>query len=341
MSMNKVRGILLVIVLYLCFILTGCGETGYLTNETSELQKEFTEAMQESVNKGSELQLELDLEEADSLMQNAENKAKNNLDNWIGKYVFEEAYSEEDSAFMFMNYDVDIYKEKDQYYADVVVNGQMTAINLTAKLYGNEEWISLVIAEYNPEHITGLSEMENTVLFSLRKKGGELYTYWGVLEPLSEKLPFSGIYFKMVTEEVIQTENAGDMNRLENWIGEYTFSEELSAEVQELRNYDITIYEENGQYYADLRITGGDTGIDVNTHIYGNEEWISLVLAEYNPEHELGLEEMESGVLLSLRKQGENIYTYWGGRPVTKLLSDDCFVYYDSNHFFKQSQDER
>ena len=339
--MNKVRGVLFIMVLSLCLTLTGCGKTGYLTNETSELQKEFTEAMQESVNNGPELQLELDLEEADNLMQNVENEAKDNLDNWIGKYVFEEAYSEEDCAFMFMDYDIDIYKEKNQYYADVVVNGQMTAINLTAKLYGNEEWISLVIAEYNPEHITGLSEMENTVLLSLRKQGGELYTYWGVLEPLSEKLPFSGIYFEKVTEEVIQTENAGEMDRLEDWIGEYTFSEKLSEEPQELRNYDITIYEENGQYYADLKITGGDTGIDIKTHIYGNEEWISLVLAEYNPGHESGLEEMENGVLLSLRKQGEDIYTYWGGRPVTKLLSEDRFVYYESNHFFKKLHDGR
>ena len=83
MSMNKEIGVLFVIVLYLCFILTGCGETGYLTNERLELQKEFTEAMQESLNKGAELQLELDSEEADSLMQNAENEAKDNLDNSI------------------------------------------------------------------------------------------------------------------------------------------------------------------------------------------------------------------------------------------------------------------
>lgn len=339
--MNKVRGVPFVIVLSLCLTLTGCGETGYLTYETSELQREFTEAMQELGNKGPELQFELDSEEADRLMQNTENEAKDNLDNWIGKYVFGESYSEEDSAYMFMDYDIDIYKEKDQYYADVVVNGQMTAINLTANVYGNEEWISLVIAEYNPEHITGLSEMENTVLLSLRNQGGELYTYWGVLEPLSDKLPYSGMYFEKVSEEVIQTENAGEMNRLEDWIGEYTFSEELSAAAQELRNYDITIYEENGQYYADLRITGGDIGIDVKTHIYGNEEWVSLVLSEYNPGHKLGLEEMENGVLLSMRKQGEDIYTYWGGWPVTELLSDNRFVYYDSNQFFEKLYDER
>ncbi|MBD5097767.1 MAG: hypothetical protein HDT40_12400, partial [Lachnospiraceae bacterium] len=114
----------------------------------------------------------------------------------------------------------------------------------------------------------------------------------------------------------------------------YTFSEKLSETTEDLRDYDITIYEENGQYYGDLRISGENIDIDVKAQIYGNDEWISLVLMEYNSEHESGLEDMENCVLLSLRSQGEEIYTYWGGKPVTNLLNDDPFVYYDSNLFF-------
>ena len=324
----------------MCFILTGCGETGYLANGTSELQEESTEPMQESVNKTSES----NSEETDSLMQNTENEVKDNLDNWIGRYTFEEVYNEEGYAPMFMDYDIDIYKKNNQYYADVVVNGHMTGINLKAKLYGNDEWISLVIEEYNPEHVTGLSEMENTVLLSLRRQGEDIYTYWGVMESLLLKNRVSGIYLEKVTEEAIQMESAGERNRLEDWIGSYTFSEEFSEETEELRNYDIRIYEENGQYYADLRISGRDIGIDVKAQIYGNNEWVSLVLAGYNPGHESGLEEMENGVLLSLRKQGEDIYTYWGGRDVTKLLNDDDYgylVYYDTVQFFEKVVDER
>lgn len=341
MSMNKVRGILFIIILYLCFILTGCGETDYLTNETSELQKEFTESMQESVNKESELQLEFELEEADGLMQNTENEGKDNLDNWIGKYAFDEVYNEEGYAPMFMKYDIDIYKENNQYYADVVVNGHMTGINLKAKLYGNNEWISLVIEEYYPEHVTGLSNMENTVLLSLGRQGEDIYTYWGVLSALNENLPCSGIYFEKVTEEPFnQTENFGERNELEEWIGSYTFAEESAKQTEGLRNYDITIYEEDRQYYADLSISGKDIGVDVKTQIYGNDEWISLVLTGYNTWHESGLEEMGNGVLLSLRKQGEDICTYWGGWDVTKLLNDyDYFTYYDSVHFFKRIAD--
>ena len=319
--MNEVSTFLFVIVSSLCFILTGCGKTD-LSNETTELESKV-----------------------DCLMQNTENEAKNNLDNWIGRYAFEEVYNEEGYASMFMDYDINIYKENNQYYADVVVNGQMTGINLKARLYGNDEWISLVIEEYNPEHVTGLSKMENTVLLSLERQGEDIYTYWGVLHPLAEDLPSSGIYFEKVTEEAtVQMGDSKERNGLEGWIGKYAYSEELSEYTEELRNYDIMIYEEDGQYYADLRISGGDIEIDVKAKPCGNDEWISLVLTGYNPEHESGLEEMENGVLLSLRKQGEDIYTYWGGRDVTELLNDNgygYFVYYDSVQFFKKIEDEK
>lgn len=317
--MNGVRVFFL--LLYLLCVLSGCGKTD-LSNGTSEFESEV-----------------------DCLMQNTENAAKNNLDNWIGRYAFEEVYNEEGYASMFMDYDINIYKENNQYYADVVVNGQMTGINLKARLYGSNAWISLVIEEYNPEHVTGLSKMENTVLLSLERRGEDIYTYWGVLYPLAEELPSSGIYFEKVTEEeTVQMGDAQERNGLEDWIGKYAFSEVLSESTEELRDYDITIYEENGQYYADLRISGGDIEIDVKAKPCGNDEWISLVLTGYNSGHESGLEEMENGVLLSLRKQGDDIYTYWGGRDVTELLNDNGYgylVYYDSVQFFEKIEEEK
>ena len=163
--MNKVSVFLFVLVSSLSFILTGCGKTD-LSDETSEQDSETT-----------------------CLVQNTEAEAKNNLDNWIGQYAFDEAYSEEGYAPMFMDYDINIYKENDQYYADVVVNGQMTGINLKARLYGSDEWISLVLIGYNPGHKSGLETMENGVLLSLRKQGEDIYTYWGgrdVTELLSD-----------------------------------------------------------------------------------------------------------------------------------------------------------
>lgn len=104
--------------------------------------------------------------------------------------------------------------------------------------------------------------------------------------------------------------------------------------------YDIVAYEENGQYYADLIITGPDTEINVKTQLYGDDQWVSLVLVGYNPEHKSGLEEMENEVLLSLRKEGENIYTYWGRSEMTQLLLNNYTTYYHSNQYFKIAEED-
>lgn len=130
-----------------------------------------------------------------------------NLDSWIGTYTFDEVYAEEGYAPMFMDYDVKIYKEDEQYYADVVINGHMTAIDVKAQVYGDDEWISLVLREYNSDHITGLSYMENTIMFSMRREEEQIYTYWGVLTPLLLENSESGkIYFEKIVDAPIQNE---------------------------------------------------------------------------------------------------------------------------------------
>ena len=82
--MKIIKRTLLGIALTMCFVLTGCGDADNLTE--------------------------------DVLLQDIENEEKVNLDNWIGKYTFTEAYNEDGDAPMVMCYDIDIYKEGNQYY---------------------------------------------------------------------------------------------------------------------------------------------------------------------------------------------------------------------------------
>lgn len=119
-------------------------------------------------------------------MQDAEQEAKDDLDGWIGEYTFFEQYEHDDLAPQCWVYDINIYKENGQCYANVVVNGHMIGVNVKAQVYGDEEWISLVLMEYNPDHVMGLSEMKNNVILSLRKEEEDIYTYWGILTPLGE-----------------------------------------------------------------------------------------------------------------------------------------------------------
>lgn len=299
-----------------------------------------------------------DTEEADSLVQDTEHEEKSNLDGWIGEYTFSEYYEHGDLAPQFWGYDIDIYKENGQYYADVAVDGHMIGFHAKAQVYGDEEWISLVLMEYKPDHVMGLSEMENNVILSLRKEEENLYTYWGILTPLWEAeggVSESGGSYLQRTEESDSTEEnetADDMAQnmsgedvtdiadLSGWVGEYAYSEGSGKGEMD---YDLIIYEENGQYYGDVVMNGNDNTIDVKVRVYGDEEWISLVLAGYNPGHVSGLEGMENSVLFSLRKQGKDIYTYWGEEDVViNLIEGDTVhydtVYYKSNQYFEKAE---
>lgn len=322
-------------------LLTGCSgnaadtvgttENSFAVNgtESNTNVSENTGASNESAISNSEI---AETETTEEILEDDEN-IKDDMDSWLGRYEFEEWVNEEGSAPMFMAYDINIYKENNQYYADVEVNGQMTGINLRAKLYGNNEWVSLVINEYYPEHVTGLSRMENSVFISLRRQGDEVLTYWGTMIPLIIENEESGnVYLERKTEENIQNENTGEMDGLENWIGEYAFEE--SNEENEKMFYHLTVYEENGEYYADFVITGQETEINVKTQLYGDEQWASFILAENNSELNIGLDEAENEVLFSLRKQGEHIYTYWGIRELTKLMLNDSYLRYYLTHYY-------
>lgn len=353
--MNKRRINVFVAILCLSVIQMGCVKTldetteSRYDGETEEIieigydgtTKEVTETEHNETREEipEEITETEDNEITEEVIEDSET-IENDMESWIGKYQFDECFDRDDAPPMFMTYEIEIYKENEQYYADIEVNGHMTGINLRAKLYGNEKWISLVIEEYYPEHIIGCSNMENNVFLSFRKQGEDIYTYWGIMTPLGEEHAVSGrVYFEKEAEgESIQTENVGDTDELEDWIGEYVFSESF-AESFENMFYDVIVYEENEQYYADLIITGSNTEINVKTQLYGDDQWVSLVLVGYNPEHKSGLEDMENEVLLSLRKQGENIYTYWGLSEMTRLLLNNYTTYYHSNQYFSKVEE--
>lgn len=111
-------------------------------------------------------------------------------------------------------------------------------------------------------------------------------------------------------------------NDLDSWIGVYEFSE--SANEPEgpfmIMNYEIKIYKEE-YYYADIIIDGQTTLARAKAEIYGNEEWISLTFLEYLPENIIGIYAKKNDVLISFRKDNQEIYTYWG--KIEPMLYDN------------------
>lgn len=123
--------------------------------------------------------------------------ASNNLDSWIGTYVYyEEAI--EDPLVKYLNpIEVEIYKEDGEYLAKITEDGQVTN-RILAKVYGNEEWVSFVFLDYLPDNIY-YKNKKNLVLLSFRNDNGKIYPYWGEIIPKVEESEDSGeIYFEKV-----------------------------------------------------------------------------------------------------------------------------------------------
>ena len=121
-----------------------------------------------------------------------------------------------------------------------------------------------------------------------------------------------GIDYEIKTEIISM---AQDDSNLETWVGEYEFFEgyfDPTFNHPPLNmSYHIQIYENEGSYYADLEISGHMTYTKIRAGVYGDEECINLVFLEYLPEN-MGNEIYDDCELLSFRKDGEDIYTYWG-----------------------------
>ena len=96
-----------------------------------------------------------------------------------------------------MDYEIEIYKENDNYYAEIAMDGQTTLVRAKAKVDGEEEFISLRFLKYLPDHGVGLCSEINDVLISFKKENGDIYTYWGEIGPMLYINDESGnVYFE-------------------------------------------------------------------------------------------------------------------------------------------------
>lgn len=114
------------------------------------------------------------------------------MESWIGEYSFSEAFSEEGAAPLVMQYNITIYKEGNQLYADVQMVGQTIMFCAKAEVVGNDKWVSLIFLDYLPENMLTHESYKNSVLISLKRNEGNIYTYWGKIQPMLYENMMSG-----------------------------------------------------------------------------------------------------------------------------------------------------
>ncbi len=97
-----------------------------------------------------------------------------------------------------MEYNINVSKEDDEYYANINIDGFQTNKRIKAKVLSNQDGINLVFDTYLSDS-TGEDLNKGDVLLDLYKVDSEIYTNWGKIEPiLPEKQTPGKVYFEKV-----------------------------------------------------------------------------------------------------------------------------------------------
>ncbi len=120
-------------------------------------------------------------------------KDPSTLQSWIGNYTFSEYASPDQNMF----YTISIFKDLNDYYAKISIDGFQTILRLQAKVIGDEKSIKLVFNEYLPDNQFEPYN-EGDILLSFEKGDSEIYTTWGEIQPMLESNNKSSeVYFKI------------------------------------------------------------------------------------------------------------------------------------------------
>lgn len=99
---------------------------------------------------------------------------------------------------------------------------------------------------------------------------------------------------------------------LDSWLGIYSFFEHYEdADTIMNMQYNIEICKEEGRYYAYYYQCGHNFYLNNKAIVYGNNEWISIIFNESLDEQSY-YNWVQDEVILSLRVDGDKLYTYWG-----------------------------
>ena len=132
----------------------------------------------------------LSVDSSSSIGQTSSND--DSLNTWIGEYGFEEFETDDiNGQPLMMGYKIAIFKEKEDYYVIIYIDGFQTKQRMIAKVIRDNETIKLVFEMYLPDNIHEPYK-KGDVLLSLKKERSEIYTYWGKLTPMLIKNNASG-----------------------------------------------------------------------------------------------------------------------------------------------------
>jgi len=119
---------------------------------------------------------------------------------WIGLYSFNEFAESPIGSNLTMIYQIFIYEEDGRYYANVIIDGNLTMVRDRALVKGNSESIDLVFDSFLPDspNVSLDIEIEASVLLTFTRQGSEIITTWGMIRPALEANEEPGVHFELI-----------------------------------------------------------------------------------------------------------------------------------------------
>lgn len=141
----------------------------------------------------------------------------------------------------------------------------------------------------------------------------------------------SGVLNEKSENSLEKTLPIASSSSLESWVGGYTFSEFVPPDENKL--YTVSIYKENGNYYANISIDGFQTIERLRAKVNGDANYINLVFDKYLPDNLFGSYNVGDG-LVTFKKTNTDINTYWGKiTPIDEINKERgiCFSKIESS----------
>ena len=106
-------------------------------------------------------------------------KHEKNLDNWIGKYYYCETYPQNcHELFYGIEYTITIYRDGNEYYAQIVGDGWFTMSRYLARVTGNRKEVEISFLQSLPDDMYYGFFPKGEVLWRFEREGNDLNTVW-------------------------------------------------------------------------------------------------------------------------------------------------------------------
>lgn len=174
----------------LCGLLSGCSKSGTPLSQPSTSKLEASTTINPLVLPSAAAS-KPENEKANNNLSNYKTTKSDSLKSWIGDYKFSESAPPDENMF----YAISIYKDNENYYAKINIDGFQTIKRLLAKASGDKDSIKLTFDKYLPDNAMKPYK-EGDTLLTLEKRNSEVHTTWGKIEPMIKENTKPGVYFR-------------------------------------------------------------------------------------------------------------------------------------------------